>query len=93
MNDRYSAITVSIDGRFATVTLARPEKRNSLSVDTFANSPMRSEVSDRSNHRSRRSTASSSPPRVRSSRPATTSPTWPEPTSTTRGMFSKCAPR
>ncbi|MEY3493851.1 MAG: hypothetical protein RL413_1269, partial [Actinomycetota bacterium] len=35
MNDRYSAITVSIDGRFATVTLARPEKRNSLSVDTM----------------------------------------------------------
>ncbi|MBU3689072.1 MAG: enoyl-CoA hydratase [Acidimicrobiales bacterium mtb01] len=35
MDHRYSAITVSVDGRFATVTLARPEKRNSLSVDTM----------------------------------------------------------
>jgi len=35
MNDLYNAITVSVEGRFATVTLARPEKRNSLSIDTM----------------------------------------------------------
>lgn len=35
MNDRYTAITVSVEGRFATVTLARPEKRNALSVETM----------------------------------------------------------
>ena len=35
MDDQYRSLTVAVDGRFATVTLARPEKRNSLSVDTM----------------------------------------------------------
>ena len=82
-------VLVGSDGDITTITLDRPEKRNALALDVMV------ELTDDAWSTSARRTrsVSSSPPTGRSSRPGTTSATWPARRSTTPATCSRCARR